>query len=114
MHAQSLIYNLSKEKTAKTEDSACLDITVNGLWGGILWENVSDVQIFNPYGPSHMNIQLSACYKKHEKMKKREYQQKVRKVEHASVTPLVLLATSRMATEATHFYCTGNYNMPGQ
>jgi hypothetical protein len=36
--------------------------------------------------------------------KKRLYEQRVREVEHASFTPLVLSATGGMANEATTFY----------
>ena len=43
-------------------------------------------------------------YKRHELLKKRQHDQQVREVEHASFTPLVLSATGGMAKEATIFY----------
>lgn len=46
----------------------------------------------------------AACYKSHEKAKKRAYEQRIREVEHASFTPLVMSATGGMANEATLFY----------
>ena len=47
---------------------------------------------------------LTSCYRKHEGSKKRAYEQRVREVEHASFTPLVLSASGGMAREATNFY----------
>ena len=45
-----------------------------------------------------------AMYRKHELLKKRAYEQRIREIEHASFTPLVLSATGGMANEATVFY----------
>ena len=43
-------------------------------------------------------------YLKHENKKKRLYEQRIREVEFASFTPLVLSATGGMAKQATIFY----------
>ena len=37
--------------------------------------------------PSNRHTQLPSCYRKHEQMKKRTYEQRIREVEHASFTP---------------------------
>ena len=87
--------------TANVEDGARLDnIAASGFWGGRFEESFFDVRIFNPHAPSNRtrNGLLSACYKRHEQVKKRACEQRVREVEHASFTPLVL------ANEATNFY----------
>ena len=47
---------------------------------------------------------LTACYRKHELIKKRAYEQRIREIENASFTPLVLSATGGLAVEATVFY----------
>ena len=60
-----------------------------------------DVRAFNPHAPSN---KTPRCYKKHELEKKRQCEQRVREIEHASFTPLVLSATGGMASEATVFY----------
>ena len=57
--------------------------------------------IFNPHAPSNRHPR---CYRKHEVEKKRQYEQRVREIEHASFTPLVLSATGGMANETTVFY----------
>ena len=60
-------------------------------------------RVFNPHAQSNRHSSLSTCYRKHKRIKKRAYEQRVREVEHASFTPLVLAETGGMANEATHF-----------
>lgn len=91
-------------KTANTDDNARLDIAANGLWGGRYERTFVDVRIFNPYASTHRNVPTSTCYKSHERMKKRAYEQRVREIEHATFTPLVFSATGGMANEAGNFY----------
>ena len=47
---------------------------------------------------------LSSAYRKHEQGKRRHYDQRVREVEHATFTPLVLSTTGGMGRAATTFY----------
>ena len=91
-------------RTANREDGARLDIAANGLWGGRYERTFVDVRIFNPHAPTNANQAISTCYKTHERIKKRAYEQRVRDIEHASFTPLVMSATGGMANEATQFY----------
>ena len=90
--------------SSNTQDGARLDITANGFWGGRFERTFFDVRVFNPHAPSNRHPRLSSCYRKHELEKKRQYEQRVREVEHASFTPLVLSATGGTANEATTFY----------
>ncbi len=80
------------------------DIAANGFWGGRYERTFFDVRVFNPHAGSNRQTSLAACYRKHEAIKKRAYEQRVREVEHSSFTPLVLSATGGLATEATTFY----------
>ena len=73
--------------TANVEDGARLDIAANGFLGGRYERTFTDVCIFNPHAPSNRNSDLATCYRKRERSKKRAYEQRVRKVEHASFTP---------------------------
>jgi len=86
--------------SSNTQDGARLDIATNGFWGGRFERTYFDVRVFNPHAPSNRN---SNSYRKHELEKKRQYE-RVREVEHASFTPLVLSATVGMANQATVFY----------
>ena len=45
-----------------------------------------------------------ATYRKHERIKKRAYEQRKKEIEHASFTPLVLSATGGLGNEANIFY----------
>ena len=42
----------------------------------------------------------TACYWKHEEIKRRVYEQRVSKVEHGSLTPLVLSLTGEVGSAA--------------
>ena len=60
--------------------------------------------MLNPYAPSNRNTTIKKCFGKHEMEKKRAYSQRVREIEHASFTPLVLSASGGFAKKATNFY----------
>ena len=86
---------------ANHQDGARLDIAANGFWGGTFERTYFDV---NPRALSNRHTQLSNPYRKHERIKKRTYEQRVREIEYASFTPLVLSATGGLANEANTFY----------
>jgi len=90
--------------TSNTQEGARLDVAMNGFWGGQSERCFVDVRVFNPYAASNKCSSLSATYKKHENIKRRAYGQRIREVEHASFTPLVMSATGGLAHEATIFY----------
>ena len=90
--------------TSNTQDLARLDVAVNGFWGGRSERCFIDVRVFNPFAPSNSSSSLSSTFRKHEKIKHRAYGQRVREVEHATFTTIVLAATGGLAHEATVFY----------
>ena len=92
------------QATANSQDGARLDVSANGVWGGRFQKTYFDVRVFNPHAPSNRNQTPSACYRKHEREKKRAYDQRIREVEHSSFSPLVFSATGGMGREATCFY----------
>lgn len=87
--------------TTNSQDGARLDIAANGFWGGSFEKTYFDVRVFNPHAPSNRHTNV---YRKHERIKKRAYEQRVREIEHATFTPLVLSATGGLAGEANIFY----------
>ena len=91
---------------ANSAEGAILDIAASGFWGGRRKRMFIDVRVLNLFAPSNNSRQMSLdkCFLKHEKEKKRAYEQRVREVEHASFVPLVMSATGGMAWEATNFY----------
>ncbi len=90
--------------SANSQDGARLDIAANGFWGGTFERTYFDVRVFNPLAPSNRHAQLSSAYRKHERIKKRMYEQRIREIEHATFTPLVLSATGGLGNEANTFY----------
>ena len=90
--------------SANRQDGARLDIAANGFWGGSCERTFFDVRVFNPHAPSNRCTPSSSCYRKHELLKKRAYEQRIREVEHASFTPLVISATGGLGNEANTFY----------
>ena len=89
-------------KTANRDVNARLYITANGFWGGQFERSHLNVRIFNPSAPS--NQPLHSAYRRHDKEKRREYQQRVHEVENASFTPLIFTTTGGMGDAATQFY----------
>ena len=73
------------------EDEAILDIKARGFWGR---EEMAffDVRIFNPFARSHINTNLEAVFRQNEVLKKKEYAERVIRVEHGTFTPIVLSA----------------------
>ena len=87
--------------SSNIQDGARLDIVTNGFWGGRFECTFFGVQVFDPHAPSNRNSQ---CDRKNKLKNKRQYKKRVREVEHASFTPLVLSATGGMANKDTVFY----------
>jgi len=74
--------------SAITEDGARLGVAMYGFWGGRFEKAFVDVRVFNPSAQSNHHAPLSFIYHKHEQEKRRQYDQRVREVEHATFTPL--------------------------
>ena len=53
---------------------------------------------------SNRQTSLQSTYRHHEQEKKRQYDQRIREVEHSTFTPLVLSITGGMGRAATTFY----------
>ena len=90
-------------RSANTEDGARLDIRARGFWNRSQ-DAFFDVRVFHPNAPSNRSTNILSAYRKHELLKKREYGQRVRDVEHGVFTPIVFTTTGGMGREATTFY----------
>ena len=84
--------------TANRQDDARADIHAPGFWGR-RQSAFFDVRVFHPNARSYRNSSISAVYRCHEMMKKREYSDRVREVELASFTLLVFSTTGGMGKE---------------
>ena len=61
-----------------------------------------DVRVFNPSAQSNQRGPLASAYRRHELEKKRQYDQRVREVEHATFTPLVMSVTGGMGKSVSY------------
>ena len=93
-----------EHRSANVTEGARLDISANGFWGGCYEKTFVDVRVFNPHSDTAQSTSISACYTKHEKEKKRQYECRVREIEDSSFTPLVFSMTGGMSKQATIFY----------
>ena len=82
-----------KLASAITDIGARSDIAADGFWGGHFEKTFFDIRVLNPLAPSNTTPTPSACYRRHEKEKQRAYEQRIREIEHASLTPIVLSTT---------------------
>ena len=87
--------------TSNAEDGACLDVRAEGFWGDRKQSAFFYVRVFNPLAPSNCRRTLASCYHRHEREKRRSYDQRVREIEHGTFTPLVFTAAGGMGNAAT-------------
>ena len=95
-HLQPISSEQLTGASANTQDGARLDVAANGLWGGWYERTYFDIRVFNSHGASNKHTNPSACYRKHENLKKRAYEQRILEKEHCSFSPIVIghIATS--------------------
>ena len=103
-HLQPLSGERMSHSTAITDTNARLDISAYGFWGGRFERAFFDVRVFNPCARSNRQSSLQATYKRHEQEKKRQYDQRVREIEHSTFAPLVFSVTGGMGRAATTCY----------
>ena len=103
-HLQSLSGESISHRSANTEVGARLDVAMYGFWGGRFQKAFLDVRVFNPSAQSNRHGSLAVVYRRHELEKKRQYEQRVRDVERASFTPLVMSTMGGMGKAASTFY----------
>ena len=88
--------------SANSEAEARLDISARGFWqrGGLAF---FDVRVFNPYAKSHLPVKLETVFRQQENTKKREYNERVIRIEHGSSTPIVTNAYGGYRRETSRF-----------
>ena len=101
---QPLSGEVLSHRSANTQDNARLDVAAHGFWGGPFERAFVDVRVFNPCARSNRQTSLQSTYRKHEQEKRRQYEQRVREVEHGTFTPLVMSTTGGMGRAASVFY----------
>ena len=89
--------------TANTYANAYLYIAADSIWGGRFKRSYFDIQVFNPFALLNLQTPLDAVYRRHELDKIRQYEQRVREVEHSSFTPLIFSSSRGFDKVATTF-----------
>ena len=79
-------------------------VSAYGFWGDMFERGFFDVRVFNTCARSNRQATVQSTYSRHEQEQKRQYDQKIRDVEHSTFTPLVLSTTGGMGRAATTFY----------
>ncbi len=87
---------------ANTEDEARADIVARGFWLEFQMA-FFDIKIFNPFAKTYLNMNLESAFRTNEKSKKREYNERVVRVEHGSFTPVVLSSCGGFGVETSRF-----------
>ena len=105
-HLQSLSGEIMSRSSAINEDGARLDVAAYGFWGGRFEKAFMDVRasVQPPSAQSNRRGPLAPVYRRHELEKKRQYNQRIREIERATFTPLMLSVTGGMSKSATTFY----------
>ena len=84
---------------ARFHKIARLDIIAENFWGrDRQCAFFDDVRVFNPFAQSHRNTPLAQCYRRNEMEKRRQYDERVREIEHGSFSPLVFTTSGGMGT----------------
>ena len=71
---QPVPQNVRFGTSANVTEGARLEISANGFWEGRYEKTFVDVRVFNPHSDTAQSTSISACYTKHEKEKKRQYE----------------------------------------
>ena len=91
-------------RSAITTDGACLDVRAQGFWGSHNTKDFFDVKVFNPFAKSYRNRPLTQVFTQMEQMKHRSYDQRVRDIEHGTMTPLIFSLNGGLGRAATVTY----------
>ncbi len=99
-HLQPLTGEVMTLRSANTECNSRLNVALM-VFGGV---DLKEHYLMYPCARSNRQATLQATYRRHEQEKKREYDQRVRAVEHSTFTPLVLSVSGGMGRSATTVY----------
>ena len=88
-------------RSTNMEEGARLDIRAQNFWDTSKRSTFFDVRVFNSHASSNSKSTTKACYMRHEREKRREYERRVLEVEHGTFTPLVLSTSGGWGPSAT-------------
>ena len=87
-----------RRKSANVSDDARSDVRVRSFWRN--WRNAFfDVMVFYPFAKSHFSVDPVTLYRRCEATKKRNYEERIRVVENADFTPLIMSSSGGMGVQ---------------
>ena len=99
---EPILQELSGEEfhyeSANRADEARSDVRVMGFWGNRRYA-FFDFRVFYPFATTYLPMSLSSAYRSCSRAKKREYQERVERVEDGSFTPMVMTSAGGMGPE---------------
>ena len=90
-------------QSSNTADKARLDISAVGVWSQ-MERTFFDVRVFHPNSASYIQTSPQQLYIRHEREKKRTYNDRVIQVEKGSFSPLIFSTTGGMGPESTRYH----------
>ena len=85
-------------KSANKDDEARSDIKCCGFWSNMR-QAYFDVKVVSPFARSNVHLEPAQLFKNAERVKIREYKERILNVEHADFNPLVFTCTGGMAPQ---------------
>jgi hypothetical protein len=86
-----------KLKSTNTADDARADVRIRNYWGSYMQNAFFDTRVFYPFASSMKHLPLKSIYTSQEKTKRREYEQRINRVENGTFTPMVCASTGGMS-----------------
>ena len=91
-HLVSLSGENFQRRSTNTSEEARLDIRACGFWTR-QEDAFFDVRVFHPAASSYKNVDPDELFRRHERQKQLEYEERVTNVDHGSFCPLVFATT---------------------
>jgi hypothetical protein len=85
-------------KSANKDEDARSDIKCNGFWRPMR-AAFFDIKVMSPYARSYASLSCDTLYRQAEKIKEREYSERIRNVEHGDFNPLVFTTAGGMGKQ---------------
>ena len=101
-HLTDLQGEIFQHRTANTAQGARLDIKARNFWRQGQ-DAYFDVRVTHVNAKSQAHKSTASIFKKHEEIKKREYNERVMEVEHGTFTPLIIGTNGGMGEECQRF-----------
>lgn len=102
VEVEPLLVPLSGEelsgRCAKVEDGCRSDVRVRSFWRG-QQEAFFEFRVFYPFASSYVRQSSSALFRQHANERKREYSERINRVDSGSFTPMIFASTGGMGPQ---------------